>query len=153
MVKFVFEMKRDQDMLVKNQTGRMNKKWLLFLITASIFIITGFQGYWLLFNYQKERSALRLQARVAFSETVRQLQAKKLKLDKYFNDSAGNFQSYIANKRPLRNRTVMIQDEMAGFINDISIHVIDSIKGDKEKIEYGEIRSIRLDSEIGRAHV
>ena len=45
--------------------------------------ITGFQGYWLKNNYDREKQTLELKTRAAFRQTILSLQASKLNLDKF----------------------------------------------------------------------
>src|ERR1051326_4122824 len=52
----------------------------MFLMFATILVIVGFQVYWLKNNYDREKRSLQIKANVAFQETVRHLQAAKLKL-------------------------------------------------------------------------
>jgi two-component system, OmpR family, phosphate regulon sensor histidine kinase PhoR len=59
----------------------MNRfRWLALLMGIAILGITGFQLYWLLQNYQRERSTLILKASFIFRTTIEDLQAKDLKL-------------------------------------------------------------------------
>ena len=110
----------------------------------TILAIGGFQAYWLIESYQKEEGNLRLRTRVAFMETVRRLQAKKLKLDPFFNDSAGNIRIDVAEKRPFPIPSLGEEDEVAGFLNDITVRVSDSLKG-RIKSD-GRRETIRVDT-------
>src|SRR5215510_13901373 len=67
-----------------------HNEWQLLLLVLPILIVTGFQVFWLRENYIKEKRNLEFRSNVVFKETMRKLQAKKLKLDRFFNDSAGN---------------------------------------------------------------
>ncbi|MBS1934553.1 MAG: HAMP domain-containing histidine kinase [Bacteroidetes bacterium] len=58
------------------------------LMVLSIFLVTGFQFYWLKNNYNREKKNLEVSAGVDFQETVTKLQASKLKLNISFKDSA-----------------------------------------------------------------
>ena len=64
-------------------------KGLPILMIIAIAAITGFQGFWLRESYLKEKRNLEFRSNVVFKETVRNLQAKKLNLDRVFNDSTG----------------------------------------------------------------
>ncbi len=57
---------------------------LTFLMAITLIIITGFQVYWLKDNYDRENKTMQIKTRVAFEETIEQLQAKKLKLPAVF---------------------------------------------------------------------
>lgn len=52
------------------------------LMTIAILGITGFQLYWLKNNYDREKQNLDIKTSVAFRETVEQLQASKLRLER-----------------------------------------------------------------------
>src|SRR5438105_395052 len=52
----------------------------LFLMFVTILVIARFQVYWLKNNYDREKRSMQIKANVAFQETVRRLQAMKLKL-------------------------------------------------------------------------
>ena len=53
------------------------------LMIIAIVGITGFQGYWLKNNYDREKQTLELKTRAAFRQTILSLQASKLNLDKF----------------------------------------------------------------------
>jgi len=90
-----------------------------------IMIIAGFQLYWLRENYLKDKKNLELRSNVLFGETIRGLQAKKLKLDKFFNDTTGKFNLEVMEGGPSQ---AFFQGEAAaaGLLNDITINVNDS---------------------------
>ncbi len=53
----------------------MNRpRWLAILMSIVIFIIAGFQAYWLRDNYNREKNALEIRTDALFQETVRQVQ-------------------------------------------------------------------------------
>src|SRR6185295_751079 len=58
------------------------------LMFVTILVVTGFQVYWLKNNYDREKRSLQIKTNVAFQETVRHLQALKLKLKDVFPDSS-----------------------------------------------------------------
>ena len=47
----------------------------------TILVITGFQVYWIKYNYEREKRSLEIKANMAFRRTIRELQASKLRLD------------------------------------------------------------------------
>lgn len=57
------------------------------LMVITILVVTGFQVYWLKDNYNREKRSLQIKTNVAFHETVRDLQAIKLKWNDSFSDS------------------------------------------------------------------
>jgi two-component system phosphate regulon sensor histidine kinase PhoR len=57
-------------------------RWLAILMGITILGIAGFQGYWLKNNYERERQNLEIKTSSGFHQTVLQLQASRLNLDK-----------------------------------------------------------------------
>jgi len=57
-------------------------RWLAILMGITILGITGFQGYWLHDNYEREKQNLEIKTNVDFRQTIVQLQASKIKLEK-----------------------------------------------------------------------
>lgn len=61
----------------------MNKlRWLAILMSITILGITGFQGYWLNDNYEREKQNLGIKTDANFHQTILRLQASKLNLEK-----------------------------------------------------------------------
>lgn len=63
-----------------------NIKWLPILMVLSILAIAAFQFYWLKKAYEREERTLDMRTNILFRETVRSVQASKLRLDR-FGDS------------------------------------------------------------------
>lgn len=62
---------------------------LAVLMIMAIAVVTGFQVYWLMQNYHREKKSLTLKSQMAFQETIMELRTSKLKLDGInWNDSA-----------------------------------------------------------------
>jgi len=57
-------------------------RWLPILMGVTILGITGFQGYWLNNNYDREKQNLEIKTSVDFRQVILQLQSSKLKLEK-----------------------------------------------------------------------
>lgn len=60
------------------------RPWLrtsVLLMCLAIIAITGFQGYWLKNNYDREKLSLELKANTAFRQTILGLQSSKLRLN------------------------------------------------------------------------
>ncbi|HEX6849698.1 MAG TPA: HAMP domain-containing sensor histidine kinase [Chitinophagaceae bacterium] len=102
--------------------------WQLLLMTLPILIIAGFQVFWLRENYIKEKKNLEFRSNVVFKETVRKLQAKKLKLDKVFNDSTSKVRVEVMNGERMPLFPGHPEDEIANAINDVTIQVNDSLR-------------------------
>src|SRR6185503_10091313 len=101
-------------------------KAVSILMMVAILAITGFQVFWLRENYFKEKRDLEFRGSVVFKETVRTLQAKKLKLDKVFNDSTGQLRVEMleGSSLPFGHPA-----ELANVLNDVTIRVTDSLDG------------------------
>lgn len=56
-------------------------RWLAILMSIAILGITGFQGYWLKNNYDKEKQNLEIKTAADFRQMLLQLQSAKLQLD------------------------------------------------------------------------
>src|SRR6187402_39710 len=107
-----------------NRTGNIHSEGQLLLMAIPILIIAGFQVFWLRENYIKEKKNLEFRSSVVFKETVRKLQAKKLNLDKVFNDSAGKVR-IVMNGEGMRGFPGHPEDDIANAINDVTIRVND----------------------------
>jgi len=111
-----------------NRTGNIHSEGQLLLMAIPILIIAGFQVFWLRENYVKEKKNLEFRSSVVFKETVRRLQAKKLNLDKVFNDSAGKIRVEVMNGEPMPGFPGHPEDEITNAINDVTIRVNDSLR-------------------------
>ena len=107
----------------------------LLLMAVPILIIAGFQVFWLRENYVKEKKNLEFRSSVVFKETVRKLQAKKLNLDKIFNDSAGKIRVEMMNGESMPGFPGHPEDEIANAINDVTIRVNDSLRNAGIEVE------------------
>jgi two-component system phosphate regulon sensor histidine kinase PhoR len=78
-------------------------------MAIAIIAITGFQGYWLKNNYEREKQALLLKTNTAFRETITTLQASKLRIDNwnYVFDSTPPRISKINVRRPKENSRIV----------------------------------------------
>ena len=111
-----------------NRTGNIHSEGQLLLMAIPILIIAGFQVFWLQENYIKEKKNLEFRSSVVFKETVRRLQAKKLNLDKVFNDSIGKIRVEVMNDEPMSRFPGHPEDEIANAINNVTIRVNDSLR-------------------------
>jgi len=57
-------------------------RWLAILMGVTILGITGFQGYWLNDNYEREKQNLEIKTNSLFHQTILRLQSSKLNLNK-----------------------------------------------------------------------
>ena len=106
----------------------LHNKWQLLLMAIPILIIAGFQFFWLRENYLKEKKNLEFRSSVVFKETVRRLQAKKLKLDKVFNDSTGRMKVEVMDGERVPMAFGHPEDDIANAINDVTIRINDSLR-------------------------
>ena len=102
------------------------------MMAIPILVIAGFQFFWLKENYAKEKRNLELRSHVIFRETVRKLQAKKLNLDRVFNDSTGKVRVEIRNDDPMEPGH---PSELANILNDVTVRVNDSLRDKMVELE------------------
>ena len=128
------------------------------LMIIAIVGITGFQGYWLKNNYDREKQSLELKTRVAFRQTILSLQASKLKLDSYTIriDSAHVKRAVTTSKRrePIKITRPLRDDvSQVTLLNLLQEKMRDSIRvGSPEKkafilnISNDSLRRVFIDS-------
>ena len=81
-----------------------SRKTLPILMCLTILVICAFQVYWVSDNYQRERKSLQLKTSVAFSETVRALQTKNLRIPGLSSSPVRNSKQVII-RQDLRGST------------------------------------------------
>ena len=117
----------------------MSKKRIIpdpILMFITILVVTGFQVYWLKNNYDREKRSLQIKTNVAFQETVRHLQALKLKLKDGFPDSSHKIkrvfieddlkQSGVKTKLLPRRQIITLMNAMRDRVRDTFNYTIDS---------------------------
>ena len=104
-----------------------NIKWMPVLMTLSILAIAAFQFYWLRKAYEREARTLDMRANILFRETVRALQASKLKLDK-FSDSSKPRIFVHENRSGVKVITTPGQ-KMDALLDVAMKNIKDSVKG------------------------
>ena len=82
----------------------MRLRLLQILMIVTIAGIVAFQFYWLKQNYEREEKTLQLKTEVGFRETMRNLQAKKLKLD--------DPDQFFTEANPGRPKRIFISDKV-----------------------------------------
>ncbi len=112
-----------------------------------ILIIAGFQVFWLRENYVKENRNLEFRSNVVFKETVRKLQAKKLNLDRVFNDSTGKVKIVMNGDFPA-GFPRHPEDEIANAINNVTIRVSDSLR--KAGLDLESRPNVIIDRDVHR---
>src|SRR3982750_4085680 len=65
--------------------------WPVIAMVFAILAITGFQGYWLKNNYDREKQNLDIKTNAAFRQTILKLQSSKLKLDRLIIRDSSRF--------------------------------------------------------------
>ncbi len=105
---------------------------LLLLMVITLLVITGFQLYWLNNNYDRESRTLDIKTNIAFQESVRNLQAVKLKLKEPFNSDTAHkkrMQVFIDEDMPgQRMRMPGPEEEIVTMVNRMRDKLIDSAK-------------------------
>jgi two-component system, OmpR family, phosphate regulon sensor histidine kinase PhoR len=104
------------------------------LMLVAIAAITGFQVFWLRESYFKEKRNLEFRSNVVFKETVRRLQSKKLKLDEVYNDSTGKLKIELMDEEG-PGRFPGHPEELANVLNEVTIHVTDSLRDGRIAVE------------------
>ena len=117
----------------------MTKKRIIpdpVLTFITILVVTGFQVYWLKNNYDREKRSLQIKTNVAFQETVRDLQAVKLKLKGGFPDSLHKMkrmlieddhkQSGAKTKSLPRRQVITLVNAMRDRVRDTFNYTVDS---------------------------
>src|SRR5258708_34345993 len=92
------------------------------LMLVTILVVTGFQGYWVKNNYDREKRTMQIKANMAFQETVRRLQTAKLKLkDPFFDDSLhkGKMRVFVDDelREPGMRVKMMPRQEIVTMVN------------------------------------
>jgi two-component system phosphate regulon sensor histidine kinase PhoR len=103
-----------------------NIKWLPVLMALSIIAIAAFQLYWLQKAYERERIGLDRQTNMLFRETVRSLQAVKLKLDR-FSDTARSNRIIVRGDHG-GSQVRVLDPKVAGMIDVMMQKVRDSTR-------------------------
>lgn len=94
-----------------------NKRWLPALMVLTILAIAGFQVYWINKSYEREERTLEMRTNVLFRETIRGLQATKLKLDRLGADS-GNAKIFLSRELDGKPRMRHLQkDKMISMMD------------------------------------
>jgi two-component system, OmpR family, phosphate regulon sensor histidine kinase PhoR len=99
-------------------------KLLPVLMTLSILLIAAFQYYWLQKAYEREERTLDMRTNFIFRETVRAMQASKLKLDR-FGDSARSQRVILHGERG-NERTITPDQKIEGMLDVVMNRVKDS---------------------------
>jgi len=107
---------------------------ILMLIT--ILVVTGFQVYWLKNSYDREKRSLQIKTNVAFQETIRHLQAVKLKLKDALPDASHKIkrvfieddhkQSGAKTKSLPRRQIITLVNAMRERVRDTFNYTVDS---------------------------
>ena len=124
--------------IANKQSGTRHNEWLLLLMAIPILITAGFQVYWLSDNYKREEKNLQLRTDVTFKETIRNLQAKKLKIDKFFNSPAASFNIEMNDASLIHERAFKEGEEVAGLLNDVTVRVNDSLTRQGNRVWVGK---------------
>jgi two-component system, OmpR family, phosphate regulon sensor histidine kinase PhoR len=109
-------------------------KGITILMVITLVAIISFQGWWLKNNYSREERSLNIAANVNFQETVRRLQAQKMKwIDSNFVDSPRQGKMKVMFDEDLpggRHPEVrmLAQEEMVQMLSAMKTKMVDSLK-------------------------
>ncbi len=104
------------------------------LMVVTIIAITGFQVYWINKSFEREERTLEMRTNMMFRETMRNLQAAKLKLDKLTanQDSLfGTANTKVLIQRELKGKShlqILPREKMASMVDIIMQKTGDSSK-------------------------
>src|SRR4029078_318624 len=128
------------------------------LIFITILVVTGFQVYWLKNSYDREKRTLQIKTNVSFQETVRHLQAVKLKLKDFdslhkfkrvfFED---NYRQRLKNKLLPRRQIVTLMNAVRDKVKDTFSYTVDStvvLSLDKRGTEHVDSSPIRIEKSV-----
>ena len=85
----------------------------------------------------KEKRNLEFRSSVVFKETVRKLQAKKLNLDKVFNDSTGKVKIEVMDREFPAGFPGHPEQQLPNALNDVTIQIIDSLRNAEMALREG----------------
>jgi two-component system phosphate regulon sensor histidine kinase PhoR len=110
----------------------MRLRLLQILMIVTIAGIVAFQFYWLKQNYDREEKTLALKTEVAFRETMRKLQAKKLKLedfDQFIKEGGPGPKRVFISNNPRDTFMVKIprKEEIVSMVNVVKSNLKDSL--------------------------
>lgn len=101
-----------------------NFKWLPVLMGLTILAIAAFQLYWLQKAYEREERTLEMRTNILFRETVRGLQASKLRLDR-FGDSVRPTRILVRSGKP-HTRMLPPEQKMTSMVDVVMQKINDS---------------------------
>ena len=83
----------------------------------------------------KEKRNLEFRSSVVFKETVRKLQAKKLNLDRVFNDSTGKIKIEVMDGEAPIGFPGHPEEQLTNVLNDVTIRINDSLRNAELDLE------------------
>lgn len=88
------------------------------LMAITILAIAGFQIYWLSKAYEREERTLEMRTNFLFRETIRSIQASKIKLDSLASDSAGSLRMSVQQELRRGSRVdALPREKMIGMVD------------------------------------
>jgi two-component system phosphate regulon sensor histidine kinase PhoR len=78
--------------------------WPVIAMVLAILAITGFQGYWLKNNYDREKQNLDIKTNAAFRQTILKLQSSKLKFDRLIVKDSARVANVAISNRTRQNK-------------------------------------------------
>lgn len=98
-------------------------------MAISIIAIAAFQFYWLRKAYQREDRTLEMRTNIVFRESVRNVQASKLKLDRLFSDSTKNSRIIIRPGNASQRKPGEHNQKIEAMLDVVMQKINDSNKG------------------------
>lgn len=98
------------------------------LMAVTIIAIAGFQLYWIKKSYEREERTLDMRTNLLFRETIRTLQASKLKLDKLYFDSSNGTRIFLKTNSANRGTRISADQKMIRVMDALMQRTKDSGK-------------------------
>lgn len=119
-----------------------SKRWLPVIMAITILAIAGFQLYWLTKSYEREERTLDMRTNMLFRESIRSLQASRLKLDRFIIDTSTKERLFTRERGRDREFMPMRQDQkIIGMMDAVMERTHDP---GKTKIVISRADSLRL---------
>ncbi|GAC1416417.1 MAG: hypothetical protein NVS9B7_15730 [Flavisolibacter sp.] len=109
-----------------------NIQWISLLMALTITATTAFQLYWLAKAYDREKRTLAMRTNLLFRETVRSVQASKMKLDRFMADTSKASKNSKLGQLPARLHEKLPKQKMEGVI-DVVMQKIKSLEGSNKR--------------------
>lgn len=103
-------------------------RWPYILMVIAILAITGFQGYWLKNNYDREKQNLDIRTNFSFRQTILRLQSTKLKLDRFNMRVDSNHTLSVTASSKKGTSSNRQREQAISLVNLIQEKMLDTLK-------------------------